>query len=67
MRDPKPPKEDPVARKPNYGFEKRKKETDRKAKKDAKREQRLQRRREGATPEPESGVVVPQEDSPLGG
>ena len=56
-----------MARKPNYGFEKRKKETDRKAKKDAKREQRLQRRKEGTPPEPESGAGVPQEESPLGG
>ena len=34
-----------MARKPNYDFEKRKKEMDRKAKKDAKREDRLQRQR----------------------
>ena len=33
----------PLARKPNYGFEKRKKELDRKAKKDAKREERQRR------------------------
>ena len=33
----------PLARKPNYGFEKRKKELDRKAKKDAKREDRRRR------------------------
>ena len=39
-----------MARKPNYGFEKRKKELDRKAKKDAKREDR-RRRREEALPE----------------
>jgi hypothetical protein len=36
-----------MARKPNYGFEKRKKELDRKAKKDAKREDRRRRREEG--------------------
>jgi hypothetical protein len=36
-----------LARKPNYGFEKRKKELDRKAKKDAKREDRRRRREEG--------------------
>ncbi len=41
-----------MARKPNYGYEKRKKEIDRKAKKDAKREERLQRKREGTTAEP---------------
>ena len=33
-----------MARAPNYGFEKRKKEQERKAKKDAKREDRRQRR-----------------------
>ena len=37
-----------LARKPNYDFEKRKKEMDRKAKKDAKREGRRQRRDEAA-------------------
>jgi hypothetical protein len=35
-----------LARKPNYDFEKRRKELDRKAKKDAKREERLQRKSE---------------------
>ena len=39
----------PLARKPNYSFEKRKKELDRKAKKDAKREDRRRRREEGQT------------------
>jgi hypothetical protein len=38
-----------LARKPNYGFEKRKKELDRQAKRDAKREDRRRRREEGAT------------------
>ncbi len=33
-----------MARKPNYDYEKRKKEADRKAKKDAKREERQRRR-----------------------
>jgi hypothetical protein len=42
-----------LARKPNYGFEKRKKEMDRKAKKDAKREDR--RRREEETRAEEGG------------
>jgi hypothetical protein len=37
-----------VAKKPNYDFEKRKKELDRKAKKDGKREERLRRKREGS-------------------
>lgn len=38
-----------MARKPNYDFEKRKKELDRKAKKDAKREDRQQRRNEATS------------------
>jgi hypothetical protein len=37
-----------LARKPNYGFEKRKKELDREARKHAKREDR-RRRKEGTT------------------
>jgi hypothetical protein len=44
-----------LARKPNYDFEKRRKEQDRKAKKDAKREDRLRRKAEGL---PEDGDVV---------
>ena len=36
-----------MAKKPNYDFEKRKKEQDRKQKKDAKREERLLRKRGG--------------------
>jgi hypothetical protein len=47
-----------LARKPNYGFEKRKKELDRKAKKDAKREDR--RRREEAPAE--DGVARPPDE-----
>ncbi|MEO8622739.1 MAG: hypothetical protein ABI625_16830 [bacterium] len=42
-----------MAKKPNYDFEKRKKELDRKKKKDDKRAERLLRRQEGATDEPE--------------
>lgn len=42
-----------MAKKPNYDFEKRRKELDRKAKKDAKREERLERRRNGLSDEPE--------------
>lgn len=42
-----------VAKKPNYDFEKRRKELERKAKKDAKREERLERRRNGLSDEPE--------------
>jgi hypothetical protein len=45
-----------MARKPNYGFEKRKKEQDRTAKKDAKREDR-RRRREEARVEGEADSV----------
>lgn len=40
-----------VARKPNYDFEKRRKEQDRKAKKDAKRTDRQQRREDRRTEE----------------
>jgi hypothetical protein len=38
-----------LARKPNYDYEKRRKEMERKAKKDAKREDRLRRKRDGET------------------
>jgi hypothetical protein len=48
-----------LAKKPNYGFEKRKKEMDRKAKKDAKREDR--RRREEAKAD-EAGTAPAPED-----
>ena len=44
-----------MVRKPNYDFEKRRKEQDRKAKKDAKREDRLRRKAEG----------LPEEDGEL--
>lgn len=37
-----------MARKPNYDFEKRKKEAERKAKKDAKLEEKRRRKEEGA-------------------
>ena len=50
-----------MARKPNYSFEKRKKEMDRKAKKDARREDRLLRKR-GATPA-EPGPSTPESHS----
>lgn len=56
-----------LARKPNYDFEKRRKELDRKAKKDAKREERLQRKKdnaangvEGFDPDLEGIVLGPQ-------
>lgn len=58
----------PLARKPNYGFEKRKKEMDRKAKKDAKREDR-QRRRDEAQPEDPNAPPPPpplQDDGTTG-
>jgi hypothetical protein len=54
-----------LARKPNYGFEKRKKEMDRKAKKDAKREDR--RRREEEARAEEAGGSPRPADSELGG
>ena len=40
-----------MAKKPNYDFEKRKKEMDRKKKKDDKRAERLLRRQEGGAEE----------------
>lgn len=51
-----------MAKKPNYDFEKRKKEMDRKKKKDAKREDRLQRKRDGAPELDEFGNPIPRED-----
>jgi hypothetical protein len=53
-----------LARKPNYGFEKRKKELDRKAKKDAKREDRRRRREEALSED--VGVPRPPDDSAEG-
>ena len=47
-----------LARKPNYDFEKRRKEQDRKAKKDAKREDRLRRKAEGLPDEDDAGEPV---------
>lgn len=38
-----------MAKKPNYDFEKRRKELDRKQKKDAKRDERLARKRNGTS------------------
>ena len=46
-------KHPPVAKKPNYDFEKRRKELDRKKKKEEKREERLQRKRDGLPEEPD--------------
>ncbi|MEJ7811922.1 MAG: hypothetical protein WKG32_16035 [Gemmatimonadaceae bacterium] len=50
-----------LARKPNYDFEKRKKELERQAKKNAKREDRQRRRSEGATDESDEATPVAQE------
>lgn len=53
-----------MARKPNYDFEKRRKEMDRKAKKDAKREDRLQRRRAGLENDGVEGVESGESGEP---
>ena len=50
-----------MARKPNYDFEKRRKEMDRKAKKDAKREDKARRRSEGASEDP-ADPTAPAQD-----
>ena len=55
-------KHPPVAKKPNYDFEKRKKEMDRKKKKDDKRAERLQRRQDGVSDELEAPDAAPQAD-----
>ena len=47
-----------MAKKPNYDFEKRRKELDRKQKKDAKRDERLNRKRNGL---PEDGEDVAED------
>lgn len=52
-----------MARKPNYDFEKRRKELDRKAKKDAKREDRLRRKREGTADVPEEEPPPPADET----
>jgi hypothetical protein len=54
----------PLARKPNYSFEKRRKEIDRKAKKDARREEKLRRKQEGAAGEAEPPAPAEPEESP---
>ena len=46
-----------MAKKPNYDFEKRRKELERKQKKDAKREERLYRKKNGLPEEGEPGDV----------
>lgn len=55
-----------MPRKPNYDFDKRRKELDRKAKRDGKREDRRLRRQQGAAegeapPTDEGAEVVPLE------
>ena len=50
-----------MARKPNYDFEKRRKEMDRKAKKDAKREDKARRKSEG-TAEDSADPMTPAPD-----
>lgn len=56
-----------LARKPNYDFEKRRKELDRKAKKEAKAEEKLRRKQEeaaGRPGEPEPDAGSPDEETP---
>ena len=53
-----------MAKKPNYDFEKRRKELERKQKKDAKREERLYRKRNGL---PEEGDVAEGDDAEVPG
>ncbi len=53
-----------MAKKPNYDFEKRRKELERKQKKDAKREERLYRKRNGL---PEEGDAVDGDDAEASG
>ena len=55
-----------MAKKPNYDFEKRKKELDRKKKKDDKRAERLLRRQEGSGGEPEDAESPSAEEGEPG-
>jgi hypothetical protein len=50
-----------LAKKPNYDFEKRRKELERKQKKDAKRDERLNRKRTGGA---EDGDTVAEDGAP---
>lgn len=52
-----------MARKPNYDFEKRRKEMDRKAKKDAKRDEKLRRKEAGIVDEQFPPATTESEDS----
>lgn len=51
-----------MARKPNYDFEKRRKEMDRKAKKDAKRDEKLRRKEAGIVDDEYPPVATGSED-----
>lgn len=53
-----------MAKKPNYDFEKRRKELERKQKKDAKRDERLNRKRTGGG-EDGDGEVVDADAAPV--
>ncbi len=53
-----------MAKKPNYDFEKRRKELDRKQKKDAKRDERLARKRSGGT---DDGDAAPDDGADTDG
>ena len=54
-----------LARKPNYDFEKRRKELDRQAKKEAKREEKARRKSEPQAAEPGEGEL-PETGQPSG-
>ncbi len=51
-----------MAKKPNYDFEKRRKELERKQKKDAKRDERLSRKRTGGS---EDGDIAGDDTVPV--
>ena len=51
-----------MARKPNYDFEKRRKEMDRKAKKDAKRDEKLRHKEEGIVDDTYPPAITESDD-----
>ena len=53
-----------MARKPNYDFEKRRKEMDRKAKKDAKRDEKQRRKEQGIADDAYPGESVESDGAP---
>lgn len=57
----------PLARKPNYGFEKRQKEQERKKRKDEKIAERERRRAEGLPPLEEEDGVMSEGEASSGG